>query len=633
LQDTILNGRYRLGEEIGEGGMSVVYRGHDLLLNRAVAIKVLRGQYASDESFLKRFEREAQSAAGLSHPNIVNVYDVGQDGSTHYIVMEYIRGPSLKELIRRQGPFSVDGAVFIISQVASALDYAHQRGLIHRDVKPQNILVDREGNAKVVDFGIAKGMRDVNLTEAGTGMGTVHYVSPEQARGEPATPQSDLYSTGVVLYEMLTKRLPFEADTPVGVAMQHVNTPPPRPSIYNPAIPPDVEGIVLRALAKEPHDRFPSGGALSSALRNWDAPPLPLQRGAGDTGAVTRVPSSGAGATSQRPAVVARPRPPVARTPARARRNGRAAPPADAYRDDVGCATWLIGSAILLGIVGLVLLAFKLGPNVFQESANDPLSTATVTIASAAGATPSEAPTTEPTVTATAPAPTATTAASPTIALTPTPETLPVPSLVNATLEQAQTAVAAGNWTLATTEDFSDTVAQGLIISQDPAAETQLRRGETINVVISKGKAAVAIPDVRGIAAGDAQAQLEALGFTVTHQEEASTSVEEGVVIRSEPDSSAPTGTDITLVVSLGDVVTVPDVFQADVQDAVAQLEEAGIVVRNVSGQSCAFIQRRDTEFDCDTFPDNGVVSGTLQWGAVVPRGSQIDIAYYDASQ
>jgi serine/threonine-protein kinase len=217
--------------------------------------------------------------------------------------------------------------------------------------------------------------------------------------------------------------------------------------------------------------------------------------------------------------------------------------------------------------------------------------------------------------------------------LTATPETLPVPSLVNATVEQAQTAVAAGTWTLATSEEFSDTVAQGLIIRQDPPAETQLRRGETINVVISKGKAAVAIPDVRGIAADDAQAQLEALGFTVSRAQEASTSVDEGLVIRSEPDTSAPTGSDITLVVSLGDVVTVPDVFQVDVQDAVAQLEEAGLIVRNVSAQSCAFIQRRDAEFDCDTFPDNGVVSGTLQWGATAPRGSQIDIAYFDASQ
>ncbi|MCC6935574.1 MAG: serine/threonine protein kinase, partial [Thermomicrobiales bacterium] len=188
--------------------MAVVYRAQDLLLHRAVAVKVLRRQYASDANFLHRFEREAQAAAGFSHPNIVNVYDVGTDGDRHYIVMEYIRGPSLKDLIRRQGPFSVEGAVFVIGQVASALDYAHQRQLVHRDIKPQNILVDRDGNAKVVDFGIAKGAQDVNLTEAGTGMGTVHYVSPEQARGEPATSASDLYSTGVVLFEMLTKRLP-----------------------------------------------------------------------------------------------------------------------------------------------------------------------------------------------------------------------------------------------------------------------------------------------------------------------------------------------------------------------------------------------------------------------------------------
>ncbi|MGH9176110.1 MAG: protein kinase domain-containing protein, partial [Vicinamibacterales bacterium] len=342
-----------------------------------MAVKVLRIQYATDQNFLRRFEREAQSAAGFSHPNIVNVYDVGTDGDQHYIVMEYIRGPSLKDLIRRQGPFSVDGAIFIIGQVASALDYAHQRGLIHRDIKPQNILVDREGNAKVVDFGIAKGMRDVNLTEAGTGMGTVHYVSPEQAQGDPAGPGSDLYSTGVVLFEMLTKRLPFEADTPVGVAMQHVNTPPPPPSTFNPKIPSAVDAIVLRALSKDPDDRYPSGNALAMALRRWDVPatgrvpypdrparpvpagnasqppprirtgppPLPTQRGgqrprpAGNgnqqrTGQMRTVP----------PAV-----PPV-RGGSRARAAYPAYPPSRiderANRDDLGCVTWLIGVAI-----------------------------------------------------------------------------------------------------------------------------------------------------------------------------------------------------------------------------------------------------------------------------------------------
>ncbi|MBX6341774.1 MAG: serine/threonine protein kinase, partial [Thermomicrobiaceae bacterium] len=261
MQGRILNGRYRLDDIIGEGGMAVVYRGYDQVLNRVVAVKLLRDQFGADANFHKRFEREAQSAARLSHPHIVAVYDVGQDGRTRYIVMEYVRGRNLKELIRRQGPFSVQGAAMVIRQVADALDYAHAHGLVHRDIKPQNILVDDAGHVKVVDFGIAKSLSDANLTEAGTGMGTVHYVSPEQARGEPATPASDIYATGVVLYEMLTKHLPFDADTPVGVAMQHVHAAPPPPSLLNPSIPPEVEDVVLTALAKDPEDRFPSAGA------------------------------------------------------------------------------------------------------------------------------------------------------------------------------------------------------------------------------------------------------------------------------------------------------------------------------------------------------------------------------------
>ncbi len=273
MQPRTLNGRYRLDDLIGEGGMAVVYRGYDLILGRVVAVKLLRAQFVSDENFLLRFTREAQSAAKLSHPHIANVYDVGHDGDTHYIVMENVNGPNLKDLIRRQGPFTVDGAAFILRQMAEALDTAHRHGLVHRDIKPQNILVDEAGQVKVVDFGIAKGLSDANLTEAGTGMGTVHYVSPEQARGERATPASDIYSTGVVLYEMLTKELPFDADTPVGVAMQHVSAPPPSPIEFNPSIPPEVDAIVLRALAKNPEDRFPTAMALAVALEHWEEGP------------------------------------------------------------------------------------------------------------------------------------------------------------------------------------------------------------------------------------------------------------------------------------------------------------------------------------------------------------------------
>ncbi|HVX30756.1 MAG TPA: protein kinase, partial [Nitrolancea sp.] len=332
--------------------MAVVYRGYDLVLGRVVAIKLLREQFGSDQNFLLRFNREAQSAARLTHPNIANVYDVGHDRDTHYIVMEFVNGPNLKDLIRRQGPFTVDGAAFILRQVADALDAAHRHGLVHRDVKPQNILVDENGQAKVVDFGIAKGLSDSNLTEAGTGMGTVHYVSPEQARGERATPASDIYATGIVLYEMLTKQLPFDADTPVGVAMQHVSAVPPSPREFNPSIPPQVEDIVMRALAKDPNDRYPTASALAAALDHWEDAPNEVQ--------ATRVLAGAAGGAARG----ARPRNAAAAAGGYGAGRGgtrtapRPHPREQPFRDDVGCVTWLIGSAILIGLVGLVVLGF-----------------------------------------------------------------------------------------------------------------------------------------------------------------------------------------------------------------------------------------------------------------------------------
>jgi serine/threonine-protein kinase len=658
VQETVLNGRYRLGEVLGEGGMAVVYRAQDVLLNRPVAVKILRAQYASDESFLRRFEREAQAAAGFSHANIVNVYDVGTDGDQHYIVMEYIRGPSLKDLIRRQGPFSVDGAIFIIGQVTSALDYAHQHGLIHRDIKPQNILVDRDGNAKVVDFGIAKGMRDVNLTEAGTGMGTVHYVSPEQAQGDPAGPASDLYSTGVVLFEMLTKRLPFEADTPVGVALQHVNTPPPPPSTFNPKIPPEVDAIVLRALAKDPAERYPSGTALSTALRHWDMP-------APSHSAYTDRPAPQPGSTTALPPRMRTAPPPPPRNQPRPDRRRDGGPPRQrtgkmpvvpasvppvrgasravnpAYptarpvqrsnRDDLGCVTWLIGSAILLGIVGLVVLAFKLDPGAF---ANDPDPTATTQAAVTTA-------TTEPvTATATLPpaAPTATTASAPTPTVTtapPTPTaTVPagtVPSLTNLTREQAANTIG-DNWVLNVVEEFSSSISAGVVVSQEPPPGENLPLGETITIVVSRGTEIVSIPDVRGEDAGEAATLLESLGLVVTTITEPSNSVSADLVIRTDPVTEAPAGSTVTLVVSSGpsDLVVVPYVYGQDVEDAVEILEEAGLSVTKVTPLSCQRILQFSPNFDCDEFPDGGVVTSTLAWESEVPIGSPIDITWYD---
>jgi eukaryotic-like serine/threonine-protein kinase len=276
----LVRGRYRVGRRLGEGGMAIVYLGHDLLLGRDVAIKTPRPQFTADPGFRARFEREARAAASLSHPNIIDVYDVGEDDGTPFIVMELVRGQSLKEIIAADAPFHPDDVAELLEQIGGALDYAHVRGYVHRDIKPGNILVDGHGRARLVDFGIAKGLADGDLTEAGASLGTVGYLSPEQAAGLMATPASDVYSAGVVAFEMLTGELPFAAETPVGVAMRHVHDPAPRPSHVVPGLPPQVDPIILRALAKDPTKRWGSAGAFARALRDWRnaGPPVPVTR-------------------------------------------------------------------------------------------------------------------------------------------------------------------------------------------------------------------------------------------------------------------------------------------------------------------------------------------------------------------
>ncbi len=273
----LIKGRYRVGRRLGDGGMAIVYLGHDLLLGRDVAIKTPRPQFAADPAFRARFEREARAAASLSHPNIIDVHDVGEDDGTPFIVMELVRGQSLKEIIAADAPFHPDDVAELLGQIGGALDYAHARGYVHRDIKPGNILIDEHGRAKLVDFGIAKGLADTDLTEAGGGFGTAAYLSPEQAEGLMATPASDVYSAGVVAFEMLTGEPPFTAETPVGLAMRHVHDPAPRPSRVVPGLPPQVDPIVLRALAKDPTRRWGSAGAFARALKDWRnaGPPVP----------------------------------------------------------------------------------------------------------------------------------------------------------------------------------------------------------------------------------------------------------------------------------------------------------------------------------------------------------------------
>ena len=264
---TLIDNRYRIGRRLGEGGMAVVYLGHDLLLGRDVAIKTLRPQFAADPLFRSRFEREARAAASLSHPNIIDIFDVGEADGAAYIVMELVRGQSLKEIIAADAPFHPHDVAELLDQIGAALDYAHGQGYVHRDVKPANILVDGHGRARIADFGIARSLADADLTDHGAGFGTAAYLSPEQAEGLMATPASDIYSAGVLAYEMLTGTLPFHAETPLGLAMRHVHDAAPPPSLQVPGLAPEVDAVVLRALAKDPTRRWPSVVAFSRALR------------------------------------------------------------------------------------------------------------------------------------------------------------------------------------------------------------------------------------------------------------------------------------------------------------------------------------------------------------------------------
>ncbi|MDN4600119.1 Stk1 family PASTA domain-containing Ser/Thr kinase [Paenibacillus sp. F6_3S_P_1C] len=261
-----LGGRYEVIERVGGGGMALVYKAQDLLLNRNVAIKVLRQQFVHDEEFIRRFRREAQSAASLSHPNVVSIYDVGQEDEVHYIVMEYVEGKNLNEIIKERAPLQVDEAVRIASQIADALDHAHHNQIIHRDIKPHNILIGRNGRVKVTDFGIARAVTSTTITQTGSVVGSVHYFSPEHAKGIVTGEKSDLYSLGIVLYQMLTGQLPFLGESPISVALKHLQEEFDEPRKFNPLIPQSVENVILKSMRKNPQERYQSAKEMQTDL-------------------------------------------------------------------------------------------------------------------------------------------------------------------------------------------------------------------------------------------------------------------------------------------------------------------------------------------------------------------------------
>jgi eukaryotic-like serine/threonine-protein kinase len=272
----VLNGRYEVESRLGEGGMATVFGGSDRLLGRKVAIKVLARQYAKDRTAVERFRREAQAAAGLNHPNVVSVFDTGSDDGVHYIVMERVEGRTLADIIRNEGALAPSRAADIAVGVCRALSSAHEKGMVHRDVKPGNVLLTPQGGVKVADFGIARVASVDTLTATGSVMGTASYLSPEQARGGSIDARSDIYSLGCVLYEMLTGKPPFDGETPLSIAYKHVEEEPVPPSSLNPAVPPELEAVVGKAMAKDPDDRYRSAGQMARDLREA-SPTAPLE--------------------------------------------------------------------------------------------------------------------------------------------------------------------------------------------------------------------------------------------------------------------------------------------------------------------------------------------------------------------
>ncbi|MDD3214315.1 MAG: protein kinase, partial [Eubacteriales bacterium] len=266
MKGLVFGERYKLIDFIGQGGMSQVYRAVDIRTGHSVAVKILKSEYNSDKEFLERFQREAQAASLMSHHNIVNLLDVGVEGEYRYLVLEYVSGSTLKEIIQKKGHLNTNTAIQITVRILSALQHAHDNGIIHRDIKPQNVLVNADGHIKVADFGIARMTNAFTISKGDTVVGSVHYSSPEQAGGSVVEATSDLYSTGVVLYEMLTGHVPFVGDTPVSVAMQHINGTPPPITNFNPDVPPAVVGVVMKALEKSPKKRYQSAREMADAL-------------------------------------------------------------------------------------------------------------------------------------------------------------------------------------------------------------------------------------------------------------------------------------------------------------------------------------------------------------------------------
>jgi eukaryotic-like serine/threonine-protein kinase len=590
--DAIIDGRYRVISRVGSGGMADVYLAEDQLLGRQVAVKVLHHHFAEDQEFVERFRREASSAARLSHPNIVGIFDRGEWNGTYYIAMEYVAGRSLKTIVREQGALDPASAIDIVVQILRAARFAHKRGVIHRDFKPHNVLLDEEGRARVTDFGIARaGASDMTLT--GSIMGTAQYLSPEQAQGHAVSAGADLYSVGVILYELLTGAVPFEGETAVAIAFKQVSAEPTPPSALNPALPVALDAVVLRALAKDPAQRYADADEFIDVLQRERQALY-----ASSSVAVLTAKAAGRDGWEGRDA------PPPGSGSAHAGPNALlvAAATSDGEESDSAAATrrrrrlwWALAAAVVAALVALALLLVLPSssrvtvPNVtgqteqaalvrLRSAGLTPLASRATSTALAAGLVLSETP------------PHGTKVRRGTrviLVVSSGPPTVTLANVEGLTGEQAAAKLRAAGLKPTTKQEPSATIAAGNVISTDPSAGTRLAVGSPVTVLVSSGPVQVAVPGVTGQTQAAAEAALTTAGLTVgTVTQQSSEEKTPGTVLSQSPGAGASlrAGGSVNLVVAQApSEVAVPGVVGEGEAQAAAELGRAGFTPKTAS--------------------------------------------------